>query len=111
MRDSIPDLPRKLRSRFASEKNNRVLASDILAPHFLVRTVRFDDDALSISFSSDERGKIDSRGQTYMADPGANWDDWSEWPPPPPRTSVNRTSGGPSWGALPSGGLDDETPF
>jgi hypothetical protein len=79
MRDSVESLLTKLQSRFAVEKDLRVLARDILAGHSRVRSITYPDDGLEFTLGADERGKIDKRGRIYIGGPG--WDSWDEIKP------------------------------
>jgi predicted RNA-binding Zn ribbon-like protein len=108
MRDTVPDLLKKLKSKFATEKDLRILARDVLATHALVKTIAFEDNAVSFTFTAEDRGRISSSGQTYIAESGASWDDWSIYPDP---RREPRGGAGPSWDAPKGGDLDDEIPF
>ncbi|WP_140884999.1 hypothetical protein [Muricoccus nepalensis] len=101
MRDTVHDLLIKLKSRYAQEKDLRVLAKDILAGHSRVRSIAYTDDGLEFSFSSEERGKINNKGRIYEGE--GSYDDWTEVKPAVP----GRAS---SWDA-PKADLDDDIPF
>lgn len=107
MRDTVPDLLKKIKSKFANEKDLRVLARDILATHALVKSISFDENALSFTLFAGDRGRFNATGATYMADSNDNPDDWTRYPDPRQQTH----SGGPSWDAPKVGDLDDEIPF
>jgi hypothetical protein len=111
LRDTVPDLLKKLESRFASERDLRVLARDILALHPLVVNVNFTDGAVSFGFKGDDYGMIDSGGITFRSNTGEPGD-WEVYPRPETRRA--RAAGGvPSWDApKPKGSdIDDEIPF
>lgn len=109
LRDTVPDLLRKLKSRFSDERDLRVLARDILALHPLVINVRFDDRAVSFSFADEDHGRIDTLGQTYRSGTGHS-DDWSLYPPVE-RRPRGGGGGAPTWDAPKGGDPDDEIPF
>jgi len=109
LRDTIPDILKKLKARLSNEKDLRVLGRDILSMHPLVKSVHFEEDALIFTFNANDRGKIDSNGRMFMADASANdWDDWDEYPDP---RRPAHSGGTPSWDAPKGGDLDDEIPF
>jgi hypothetical protein len=115
MRDTPQDILKKLKSRYADEKDLRVLARDILAAHALVESVHFADDGVWFRLKGDVRGKIGADGSTYIGD-GFEQDGWDAFPPPPPRAPARTPSGArsgsaPSWDAPRGGDLDDEIPF
>ena len=109
MRDSIRDVLNTLGSRYASERDLRVLARDVLAAHALVRSVHYHDDAVEFFLANGDSGRIDSDGQTFVGDK-ENRDEWHEHPPRP-RERKNSASSGPNWDAPKGGDLDDEIPF
>jgi hypothetical protein len=114
MRDSVQDLLKKLKSRFADEKDIRVLARDILAAHALIRSVQFEDDAVTFAFANGDRGRLERSGRTLFHDGDREEDDWNEYPPPPrrpPAAARVPVGGAPSWDAPRGGDLDDEIPF
>jgi hypothetical protein len=112
MRDTVRDVLKILKSRYAAEKDLRVLARDILAGHALIRSVHYDDDAVYFFFSNGEGGKIDSGGATYVGD-AREHEVWHDWPPPPKTTAraAARGGSGPTWDAPKGGDFDDEIPF
>ncbi len=116
MRDTPQDILKKLKSRYADEKDIRVLAKDILAGHALVTSIRFSDDGVSFYLTGDECGKIGRDGVTYLGNGGYGEDQrWEVYPHPPPQqkqTAKRPAGGSPSWDAGKGGGdLDDEIPF
>jgi len=117
MRDTPQDILKTLKSRYADEKDLRVLAKDILAAHALVESVHFADDGIWFRLKGDVRGKIGVDGATYIGHGSAHEDNWEVYPPPSPRArstppgSVGSRAGAPSWDAPRGGDLDDEIPF
>jgi hypothetical protein len=108
LRDTSVDLLARLRSKFETEKDLRMLVRDNLAAHALVRTVTFEDGAIEFSLNNGDRGRMEKSGETYIID--GNGDLQRE-----PRVTSRRQSikmATPSWDA-PKGGsdLDDEIPF
>jgi hypothetical protein len=104
MRDTPQDILRKLKSRYADEKDLRVLARDILAAHALVESVHFADDGVWFCLKGDVRGKISADGTTYIGHGFEQENGWDVFPPPPPRApvrapSVGGPAGSPSWDA------------
>jgi len=115
MRDTAQDLLKKLKSRFADEKDIRVLARDILAAHALIKSVQFDDDSVVFALTNGDRGRLNRLGTTYLGG-DQHEDDWNEFPAPSRRATANSTpvaarGGAPSWDAPRGGDLDDEIPF
>jgi hypothetical protein len=114
--DTIHDILKKLRSRYADEKDLRVLARDILTTHVLVLSVHFLEDGVSFYMAGEMRGKITKDGTTYIAEGEEHISGWTEYPRPAkkdaPRPAARSTStSGPSWDAPRGGDLDDEIPF
>jgi len=110
MRDTVPALLTKLRTRFAEEKDLRILARDILATHALVELVRFEDKGLIFCLKGGSRGMIGATGATFIGEGRIENDDWDREPARRPASTV-RSSGAPSWDAPKGGDLDDEIPF
>jgi len=115
MRDTVQDIVRKLKSRYAEERDLRVLARDVLTTHALVENVRFNEGSVEFSLKGDSRGLIKADGSTFTGHgPMEHEDDWDVFPPPPPRRPPSARQGGgapPSWDAPKGGDLDDEIPF
>jgi hypothetical protein len=114
MRDTPQDILKKLKSRYADEKDLRVLARDILAAHALVESVHFADDGVWFWLKGDVRGKIAADGATFIGRESVEENGWEVYPPPPPRArpaSTGRPVAVPSWDAPRRGDLDDEIPF
>jgi hypothetical protein len=105
LRDNIFDILRTLKSRYSSDKDLRILAKDILAPHTLVKSVHFDNDSVWFYMTDGEGGKIDRHGLTYRQRPDQQADEWQPWPRPTTASTV------PSWDAPKGDDLDDEIPF
>ena len=121
LRDTVPDILRKLKDRYAEEKDLRVLARDILVGHTLVTSVHFDEDGVWFRFNDGGLGRLNKRGQMFISSDENDYNGqtrWSDYAPPPPADNnggytpraVKRT-GGPSWDAPKGGDLDDEIPF
>ncbi len=106
MRDTTEDILKKLKSRFAEEKDLRVLARDILAGHPLVSAVHFADDGVWFYLKGEERGKIGRDGKTFSGQGDVD-EGWHLYPPPAPRARA----AAPSWDTPKGGDLDDEIPF
>lgn len=101
MRDTVESLLKKLKSRWQSEKDLRILAREILAAHSRVKSIHFSEDGLDFTLSSDERGRIDQRGDIYT---GVGFDSWDQLnSPKPPRSGWNSPSKTPE--------PDDDIPF
>ncbi len=115
MRDTPEGILKKLKSRYADEKDLRVLAKDNLAPHALVESVHFADDGVWFWLKGDVRGKIGTDGTTYIGHGSEHDNGWNVYPPPPPRARSANTlpsrAAAPSWDAPRGGDLDDEIPF
>jgi hypothetical protein len=119
LRDTVPDILRKLIDRYTEEKDVRVLARDVLINHTLVVGVNFDDEGVCFLFKDDPMGKFTKKGEAFIGhrDSGYGSDvHWTSYPQPtpPPRRSPasgQRNTGGPSWDAPKGGDLDDEIPF
>ena len=114
-RDTLMDVLNKLKAKFAEEKNFRILASQILTGHALVKSVHFGEGELSFHFSDDERGMIDKQGKIYTG--GNSYNDWDEVRPPQPRSAggfgggkQKASASGGGWDA-PKSDLDDDIPF
>jgi hypothetical protein len=105
LRDTVPDILRKLTDRYAEEKDLRVLARDVMVGHTLVTSVNFDDDGVWFQFKDDSMGKINREGKTFLGDTEGHEVNWRPYPRPAPPVR----SGGPSWGK--GGDMDDEIPF
>lgn len=108
MRDTVHDILNKLKSKFAEEKDLRVLAREVLAGHILVREVRFEDRAVMFTLGGDMIGRIEDDGRIFT---GYDWERWSEVGAAQPAKGGGRPSGGPTWDAPKGGDLDDEIPF
>lgn len=89
MRDTVPDILRKLSGLHATEKDLRLLAKNVLATHPLVTSVGFEEDSVWFSFSDRAHGKIDRSGGVYI---GARQGDrsliWAPYPDPMPDPSA-----------------------
>jgi hypothetical protein len=111
MRDSVPDILRKLSDRYAEEKDLRVLARDVLVGHALVKSVSFDDSSAWFEFRDDTVGKIAKDGRTFIGEKqGYNEFSWERYPKPEERYTPRARPPSPSWEA-PKSDLDDEIPF
>ncbi len=107
-RDTIEDVLTKLKSRYADEKDLRVLGRDVLITHPLVKELKFEDDSITFVFSGQEWGKIDNNGDTHK---GGN-DGYPSWKPwPTPKTSLQKPVSASSWNSKIVGDVDDEIPF
>ena len=115
MRDTVPALLTKLKTRFTEEKDLRILARDILATHALVELVRFEDKELIFWLKGDSRGMINAGGDTFMGEGIIENQGWAPYPRPQPApvraASGAKPAAGPSWDAPRGGDLDDEIPF
>jgi hypothetical protein len=112
MRDTVPALLAKLKSRFADEKDLRILARDFLATHTLVEVVRFEDAGLIFWLKGDHRGMITVGGRTFIGEgPIDNDDDWQPYPRERPPAAARPAPAAPSWDTPRGGDLDDEIPF
>jgi hypothetical protein len=112
LRDTVPDILRKLADRFSEEKDLRVLAKDVLVSHTLVIAVHIDSDSVWFEFKDGELGRIDKHGKTYVGEAGSGFEGSTEWTvyPRPTRQPASR-AGIPSWDPPKGGDLDDEIPF
>ena len=111
MRDTVPDILRKLLDRYEYEKDLRILARDVLWNHALVKGVTFDDNSVSFEFRDESFGRLDKKGvaATGVRD---NYEiTWRTFPPPEYRPRARAAA--PTWEAPKNGGsdLDDEIPF
>jgi hypothetical protein len=114
LRDTVPDILRKLKDRFAEEKDLRVLARDILVAHTLVNTVHFDEDGMWFRFKDGGLGRLDKRGRAFTGDDDNQYNGeprWDEFPEPQPAPRAGVRSGGPSWDAPEDTSMDEEIPF
>ena len=120
MRDTIQTIMEKLKIRFGEEKDLRVLASDILVRHPLVKNVEFGDADVTFSLQDKFRGQITWKGSLFIAYPESGYDDWVSYESylrsiePPKSTSSTAkapTASKSSWDAKPAVDLDDEIPF
>ncbi|MDR3533409.1 MAG: hypothetical protein P4L90_22985 [Rhodopila sp.] len=110
LRDTVPDILRKLIDRYMEEKDIRVLARDVLINHTLVTSVNFDDDGVWFQFKDDSMGKIDKGGKAFLGYREGYDVNWTPYPKPVTARPATR-AGGPSWDAPKGGDLDDEIPF
>jgi hypothetical protein len=116
MRDTPHDILKKLKARYADERDLRVLARDILAAHALVESVHFSDDGVRFWLKGNIGGKIGADGATFIGQGSEEESRWDAYPPSPPRAparalTVAKPAAGPSWDAPQGGDLDDEIPF
>jgi hypothetical protein len=107
LRDTVPDILRKMADRYVEERDIRVLARDVLINHTLVTSVNFDDEGVWFQFKDDSLGKFDRTGRAFLGSRQGYDVNWHPYPKPPPPAK----SGGPSWDAPKGGDLDDEIPF
>jgi len=94
-RDTVADILNTLETKFAEERDLRVLASDVLSRHALVTGIIFNGSDVSFRLANGERGQISSTGKLYYAEPDTREDDWSIY-----KRKVAKPSD-----------LDDEIPF
>jgi hypothetical protein len=99
----VEELLKKLKERFAEEKDLRVLGREVLAGHMRVKHVNFGETSLEFTMADEARGKIDREGRLFTG--GSSYDDWIRYPPPKPASK----SGG--WEAGKKGDMDDDIPF
>jgi|GEM_PF-2488679 len=100
-RDTVTTLLDKVISRYTSEKDLRLIASDILMPHSLVKAVSFDEDGdLQFVMKNGHAGSFTTSGKARVCYHDFD-DSWSEYPHRP--------------AAAPAGGrfndMDDDIPF
>lgn len=113
MRDTVPDILRKMKDRYVDEKDLRVLARDILVGHTLVASVHFDDDGVWFRFNDGALGRMNKRGLTSIGDDDNQYNGepaWKVFPEPPPaaRPTVRQS---PSWDTPKGGEADEDIPF
>jgi len=112
MRDTVADILNTLETRFVEEKDLRVLASEVLAKHFLVSEVSFKESDVSFKLRNGERGQITASGSLYSSPADAMDDDWSSYRRKPGYLlATQKPPAGPSWEPSKGGDLDDEIPF
>jgi hypothetical protein len=68
MRDTVEDLLHKLKSRFAHEKDFRVLARDVLVPHSLVHDVMIRDNEVMFRMRQNDMGKMLRDGSLFTGE-------------------------------------------
>lgn len=69
MRDTVVDILKTLESKFADEKDMRVLARDVLTNHALVTQISFGETGgVTFRVRSGEYGMLDTRGRIYQGD-------------------------------------------
>lgn len=117
MRDTVQDLLRKLKDRYAEEKDLRVLARDVLVNHMLVTSVHFGDDNIRFDFKDGWIGRFFKTGEAQVSSGEVDHDgdlEFTTYPPKMPDPGPRSTRvPKPSWDAPKGGGsdLDDEIPF
>ena len=109
MRETNKDVLATLDTKYADEKDLRVLAGEVLSKHILVESIKFEKGAVVFQMEDGTRGRMEDGGKLYFADANDRDDDWSSYPPADYRPR-NR-SGKPSWEPDKGGDLDDEIPF
>jgi len=68
-RDTLPQILDRLRERFKTEKDLRILAAEVLMPHALITSVRFDSEGrLRFTMRGHGEGAMDERGNTFTTD-------------------------------------------
>lgn len=108
MRDTVFNILDSLETRFAEEKDLRVLAGEILTKHMLVAQVRFNDESISFKMNNGMGGKMNVKGLLWSQDADEDDNYWSRYQKPVPKPAR-----APSWDAnvRGAGDLDDEIPF
>jgi hypothetical protein len=101
-----------LESKFAEERDLRVLAADILAKHILVVSVKFSDDAVIFEVKNGTKGRIDADGKTHYSFDGdeENWEQ-NRKRPSSLRSRIVASTGSASRDQHRGGDLDDDIPF
>ena len=108
MRDTAKDILNTLGARYADEHDLRVLASEILTKHALVKSVFFVDGGVWFRLDNGERGRITSSGKLYYGHAETHEDDWDTYNSK--LTDLRSALTRPSWQS-PSTEPDDEIPF
>lgn len=111
MRDNVETILEKLEAKFEDEKDLRVLATDVLTRHPLVKSVNFGDAECSFELKDGFWGKTTWNGELYIKEPGANYDDWSDYKRIRSNRRLKQKTSANGWDARSSADMDDEIPF
>lgn len=109
MRDNVETILEKLEAKFEGEKDLRILATDILTRHPLVKGVQFGDTDCSFDLKDGYAGQITWNGELYFREPDSNYDNWTDFKRL--RNERRKKKAVSSWDTRPSNDLDDEIPF
>jgi hypothetical protein len=108
MRDGVTDILRTLQAKFVEEKDLRVLASEILVKHILVKKLHISDVGVEFELTEGNWGRFDFDGDAYWRTPSDDADEWRGLKRSALRAAPLKA--GPPWEPT-DGGLDDEIPF
>lgn len=111
MRDTVDAILSKLKTRFADERDLRVLNKDVLAAHPLITRIELDETSVTFTMRTGDAGRITTSGHIYKGDPSNEY--FHEVEDAPKRRAPAASPqpvANPTWDAG-KGDLDDEIPF
>jgi hypothetical protein len=107
MRDDVETILDKLEARFESEKDLRVLATEILTRHPLIKSVSFGEADCAFELKDEFWGRITWKGDLFVRYPDSSYDDWTSYK----HIKKQRLLNAPRQAKQPSSEMDDEIPF